>query len=307
MSGYSLDTNTQNSKVVHISSVDATTILQTDSTSYFSFVLGENFVCPSNQSMLISLHSASIPYSFYNIRDEINNKIPYTCNGIDGVITIPAGNYNSSTLAKKLASLLSAVQSMNGTLEVEYDRSLMKYKYTLSNGASDPQPDALTLRFTANLNTAYIELGFILGQDVVITGSGVYSSNVADVNGNIHGLYIRTNLSLDGSYDSVTKGISTILGRIPITKNYGGVLFWDPSNGSQHKIQIQTNYIHTITIRMTDSRNRLIDLNGLNFEVAIQFDFVYNKVHTPVPIPLRYQNKSKKITPKKVEDNNVLR
>jgi len=106
---------------------------------------------------------------------------------------------------------------------------------------------------------------------------------------------------------SVTKGISTILGRIPITKNYGGVLFWDPSNGSQHKIQIQTNYIHTITIRMTDSRNRLIDLNGLNFEVAIQFDFVYNKVHTPVPIPLRYQNKTKKIKPNKVEDNNVLR
>ena len=37
------------------------------------------------------------------------------------------------------------------------------------------------------------------------------------------------------------------------------------------------DFIKTIRVRITDERNRLLDLNGLQFQIAIQFDFVYNK------------------------------
>ena len=135
MSGYALDTNTQNSKVVHINSLDATTQLQSDSTSYFSFVLEENFKCPTNQSMLISLHSATIPYSFYNIREDVNDIIPFKIDG--GPVqtrSIPQGNYSANSLAKQIElALLSTGTNptgLTGDIKVTYDRSLMKYLYT---------------------------------------------------------------------------------------------------------------------------------------------------------------------------------
>ena len=292
MSGYAIDTNTQNSKVVHINSLDATTVLQTDSTSYFSFVLEENFKCPTNQSMLISLHSATIPYSFYNIREDVNNVIPFKVQvgsvwSSVQIQKIPKGNYSANSLAKQIESALTASNTgLNGDIKVTYDRSTMKYLY-MCNPADH---NRFTFYFDDQLNTAHIELGFSKNAlPSPIDNVGLTSENVCDVNGNIHGIYVRTNLSLDGSYDSLTKGLSTILARIPIDVNFGGVLFWQPQNGSAHKIQIQQPYVHTITIRLTDERNRLIDLNGLNFQVSIQFDFVYNKESTPIPIPLRYQ------------------
>ena len=39
---------------------------------------------------------------------------------------------------------------------------------------------------------------------------------------------------------------------------------------------------------MTDERNRLLDLNGLNFVVSIQFDFVNTSREIVPPIPPRY-------------------
>lgn len=283
---YALDTSTQNSKVIHINSLDATTILQSGFTTYFSFVLEENFVCPSNQSILMSLHSATIPYSFYNIRVDVNDKIPVynSSTAAKTILQIPAGNYTASTLSKKLETLLSSVGGI-GDIAVSFDRTTMKFLYQ-SDVADN---NKLRFEFSDTSEGAYIELGFGESEtSAYMTNTGIYSSNVVDVNGSVHGVYLRTNLSLDGSYDSLTKGLSSILARVPINVNFGGVLFFNPVDGNVHKIEIPTTYIHTITLRLTDERNRLIDLNGLNFVVSLQFDFV-NKEKTKVPIePIRY-------------------
>ena len=33
----------------------------------------------------------------------------------------------------------------------------------------------------------------------------------------------------------------------------------------------------SLTIRLTDERNRILDLNGLHFQIAVAIDFVYAK------------------------------
>ena len=42
--------------------------------------------------------------------------------------------------------------------------------------------------------------------------------------------------------------------------------------------------IDTLTIRLTDERNRILDLNGLHFQVAIAIDFLYGKRKINVPM-----------------------
>ena len=98
------------SKVLYVDSRDAQKYLATDSNgfdihSYFSYILKEPIEVPPNQRALISLHSATIPFSFYNIRDGVNDKIPIKVENItqgteyNHTLTITASNYTVYTLA----------------------------------------------------------------------------------------------------------------------------------------------------------------------------------------------------------------
>ena len=96
---------------------------------------------------------------------------------------------------------------------------------------------------------------------------------MADLNGGIHSLYLRTNLPVISSMDSATGGVSQILAKIPIMSGPGSIIFHEPQN-SVHKSLIQSRSIRFITVRLTDDRNRLVSLNGLDFSVALMFEFV---------------------------------
>lgn len=73
--------------------------------------------------------------------------------------------------------------------------------------------------------------------------------------------------------DSATGGVSQILAKIPIMSGPGSIIFHEPQN-SVHKSLIQSRSIRFITVRLTDDRNRLVSLNGLDFSVALMFEFV---------------------------------
>ena len=107
-----------------------------------------------------------------------------------------------------------------------------------------------------------------------------WSVNLCDINGSIHGVYIRSNLVSKGTLDSQNGTLSNILSRLPINVQSGGIIFGEQS---AHKSVVDLRYINTITIRLTDERNRILDLNGLHFQIAIAIDFIYAK--KPVNIP----------------------
>tara|TARA_R110002124_G_scaffold2209_2_gene14583 strand:+ start:722 stop:1672 length:951 start_codon:yes stop_codon:yes gene_type:complete len=284
---YIIDNHNQNSKLLHINSEDATNNLSTIAKeSYFQFFIGSQIKCNNNERMLISLHSATIPYSFYNIRDNINDTIPYLIDdtySTNQFITIPKGNYTASSLKTLIGSLLSAQADITSTISLSFDRTTMKFKYINSSNLQN-----LKLDFSKRNDTAYIESGFSTNeQSGSIDMDGLESSNVIDVNGSIHSLFLRTNLSQLGSIDSNSGGFNTILGKIPITSNFGGVLFFKPNNNT-HKILNQNNNINFLTVRLTDEKNRLVDLNGLNFSLSIQIDFIYYKPEVVETTPVRY-------------------
>jgi len=101
--------------------------------------------------------------------------------------------------------------------------------------------------------------------------------SVVDMNSAIRSLYIRTNLTTSSILDSsVGGGFSSILARVPIDVNSGGIITISPIDGSVHKLIIKVREITIIGVRLTDQRNRLIDLNGLDWDVSFQFDFIEN-------------------------------
>ena len=97
---YVNETDTETSKIVHINSLDATIKFSSDRTTDFSYELEQPIVVPENQMILVSCIGATIPYTFYNVRSNINNRVAVrlTADGLIYNLDIPEGNYSSTAL-----------------------------------------------------------------------------------------------------------------------------------------------------------------------------------------------------------------
>jgi hypothetical protein len=292
---YTIPVNTMMSRILYIDSRDATSYLATklddkievNLNSYFQYVLKENIEVPLNQRALISLNSATIPYSFYNIRENVNDILKFGVNTTaqsgsipDYVynLQIPAGNYTAFSLADYLTTAIPLIASSNFvfTVDIEFDTDKQKFIFTFTSDAD------LTYNFDfddPNQSEKFcnIELGFRNEKITFIRNSAtenqISSQNVVDINGSIHGVYIRTNLVSNGTLDSQSGTFSNILARLPINTQSGGIIFATPNNAT-HKALVDLRSINILTIRLTDERNRILDLNGLHFQLAISIDFV---------------------------------
>ena len=121
------------------------------------------------------------------------------------------------------------------------------------------------------------------------------------MNAAIRSLYLRTNLTTSSILDSaVGGGFSSILARIPIDVGSGGIITISPTDGAVHKLMIKVREITIIGVRLTDQKNRIIDLNGLDWDVSLQFDFIENP-ELKVPIDKRLEVELKKYDKFKIE------
>ena len=113
---------------------------------------------------------------------------------------------------------------------------------------------------------------------------------------NNHSLYVRTNLSSHSVQDSGTGGaFSSILAKIPVANSItgrGGLITLDPTDGAVHQLLLKVKVIDAIFIRLTDRQNRLIDLNGLDWNIALQLDFIETpKLEIPMDKRLEIEQK----------------
>ena len=328
---YITDTSTPASKVIHLDSRQAHTYHQKDedgneiSTS-FVYHMNEAIVCPEHLSMICSLHTCTIPYTFYNVRNNVNNSVVLTYTGNifagDYKIVFPAGSYTALSFINTFQNIMTGDQ---GFLEnpwatfdgVDYYRiyfnsggttpptwtalahgfnpflstsggkaattingvlDRVRLRYHIFDTTDPDENNTLTFRWDHADTTTQDLFGFRTDAPGLIPYSDdqttfLASDKVIDMNDEIHGLYLRTSLTTDGTLDSETGTFCNILARISINTNFGGVIFHTPSNSS-HKLQISLPVIKFIGVKLTDDKNRLIDLNGLHFQVAFQIDFV---------------------------------
>ena len=262
--GFHATHETQSTKMIFLDSVDCRQ--STELTSHYSYSFKDAIETARDEAMLVSLSSASIPYSFYNIRAGVNDLLHYN-NTLS--ITVPPGNYSANQLAKKVVSLFAS-ETPAITATASYDK--VTQKFTFASQAS------LTFHFEEDKVTSIKnEIGFVgFSGATSVTPSSV-STSAADLNGSVHAIYVRTNLATKSVMESQTGGVSDILAKIDINTDPGGVITLDPNQVS-HESLIHTASIKHVEIRITDERNRLLGLNGLHSQLALRFRFVDTKV-----------------------------
>ncbi len=139
------ETNTDASRVLYINSKDATTYYNNNQ-SDFVFTLQEPIVVPEHHSMMMSVYSAEIPYSFYNFRVGVNCRLDYAitlfntpadydANGFLDLtpvgaqsLLLPEGNYNAVELADYLTNNVVAPGPLY-PLEVTFDSISLKFRF----------------------------------------------------------------------------------------------------------------------------------------------------------------------------------
>ena len=279
---YQLEHHAPPSRVIYLDSRDcqALSLSITNGqplSSHFQYIFDVAIPIPPNVDTLISLHTASLPYSFYNIRNGINDRLDFAIGQKDDFdetktdlfIDIVEGNYTISSLLERLkielreAILLENVRdgsSMMGKMSnpvFKFEYIKWKQKVILSFDtigsknleivfliASGVNKDRgiraeLGLRINDTQGFRIDENGALDASEVeyysgIISPQDIYlqykfmSPNAIDIQNSVRGVYVRSNLTSISTLDTLTGGFSSILARIPIKVQSGGIIFYKP-------------------------------------------------------------------------------
>lgn len=274
---YTIDSS-NNSTLVFVKSrnLPSNAFIQSGYNTYYRVQLANPVSCFQGESLLLSLYSASIPISFYNITSDENT---FTLGGTP--TTIPVGNYNVRTLMTALETAVSGlVATYNSTTN----------KITLTYVQSPP----------LILTTIAKSLGFADNTTIFGTMTAPYVVNIIDD----YSLYLRTNLNLTNARDE-NGNYSDILERVPI-KSSGSVVYYE-SPPNQHKNILGVKSVSDFTIALTyDTSNNLVDLNGCDWEIALLFQTIKTPTRGPdmpnyreqalleLPVPQQVANEAPK-------------
>jgi hypothetical protein len=176
------ETGTAASRVLFISSADATTIFN-ENTSNFLFVLEEPVVVPNHHSILLSVIGAEIPYSFYNFvvgrntrldyyHSTFNTAAFYNANGnlsVGGTgnfytLNLPQGNWNAIELANYITNDINNTTGIPNLISMVYDTISLKFK------------------FVCNINNNRITLGTQYGVESGVGGNDMNEELGFDLN-----------------------------------------------------------------------------------------------------------------------------
>ena len=270
---YILEANTPPPVVIHLDSRKGQQ-LQTGLTTNFLYTLKEPLLVPDHMSLLLSLHTATIPYSFYNVRSGVNNTITFYVAGVSKPLVLDDGNYSASTILNLMKTHLET--ETNITLaNISYSRESLKFKFSYTGSAS-----SLLINFA---ESSASDLIGITENTSMTAGQIKTSQNAVDLNDAIHGLYVRQNLATKGTLDTDEGTFSNILARIPINTNAGGIIFMSPT-ANQHETMISVPLVQTIGIRLTDDKHRTINLNGLHFQLSLKLSYIHREKLRTLPI-----------------------
>ena len=220
--------------------------------------------CPQQHHIYVSVVSASIPYTFYNI-DTTNNYLVYKINGSFYYLWITSGNYN----AIQFASYLTSNTGLNVSYNIITNKlSLTHSTYSFSLGSSSTCLELLGFKTSNNTSQLSSYYNSSTTKNEMIS---LYCVNLQSK----HCICIQTNFET-GNRNFAHLRSSSILASIPISgQPYSMITYTNPN---RYRANLFTNSIRYINIKLVNQMNELVDLNGCHFTITLQLDiekFVY--------------------------------
>lgn len=204
---------------------------------------------PDIVSTNISIQSAQIPISYYNV-NEYNKTLKIKVGFITSNITFEEGNYTSTTFITEFTSKVSNVtvtlNKVNG-------------KLTFSSNSF--------IHFYANGSTCFKLIGLDANTDYEAkTIIAPYACNFAGISR----IKVCSNELQTYNMDSSVGTFSNVLATIPVNSTSFGILLFD--NTTRFTCTLRNRTINYFDIKLLDDDDNLIDFNNVAWHMTIQLD-----------------------------------
>ena len=246
--------------ILHIRSKETTEIDNLNTN--FSVTLKNAIAVNENEIVHVTLTSLELPYSFYNISSALNNNVLVYENsiGVKTTLTLLSQDYSIT----QLVNYLNDDTGFSAVFTTSYNKQRMKITFI------NKDIEARFIYFSdSNINKLIGWEDEQIDIDVPVDLVGIESSGVINM-ASVHSLFIRSNLST-GNIQSSRNGHSTILQKVSVDTNSGGLIYFNQNDQQQVSV-LNPQVISTIEIRITDQNDNTIDLNNVNYEMSFLFE-----------------------------------
>ena len=208
---------------------------------------------PDGHHIYLSLQNANIPYSFYSITSFDNTFI-------FGLVAGPATTYYVEPGNYTITQLIGVIQAAMGA----------SYTITYSSITSKLLITHSTSNFIIYASTINHALGFSKTTDTESTANLLYSRDCVNVNQiralNIEINFPTYNVNIAQAYNQ------NILATIPVYVAPFSIITY--TNNNNFRTNLYVNKLDQIQIRILDNENRLVDMNGVQYQMTLQLDCV---------------------------------
>jgi hypothetical protein len=208
---------------------------------------------PDGHHIYLSLQNASIPYSFYSITS-FDNTFEFGLVGDPPTTTfIQPGNYTIT----QLVGVIQAAMGTSYTITYISITAKLLFTHTSSN-------------FVIYANTINHILGFSKTTNTTSTANLLYSRDCVNLNQiraiNVEINFPTYNVNIAQPYNS------NILATIPVYVAPFSIITY--TNNNNFRTNLYVNKLDQIQIRLLDNEGRLIDTNGVQYQMTLQLDCV---------------------------------
>jgi len=246
---------------IAIRSRDLNLTSQQDYNNSGTLNLFENITAADDEVLAVSLISATIPNSFFNLsNNNKNNKLKFKETGDADYITltIPSGSYDILELSSLIKTLLEANSTNTLTYTLTYDE--ISNALTIKN--SNPTVKNTTFDFTIE-DSCRRFLGFKSQEISITTTNGITSDRAVDITDTRNSIYIRLpNLSNNKVMESSTGKFSNIIAQVPVALSRNTFFNFDPP--VEFVCELTQKQINSIAINITYQE----ETEAVNFENA---------------------------------------
>jgi hypothetical protein len=208
---------------------------------------------PDGHHIYLSLQNATIPYSFYSISAVDNTFSWGLVAGPVFTYTVPIGNYNVT----QLIDVIKAAMGASFTITYSSITSKLLITHATSN----------FIIYAATFNHI---IGFSKTTNTTSTANLLYSRDCVNLNQiralNIEINFPTYNVNVAQPYNQ------NILATIPVyVAPFSIITYQNPNN---FRTNLFVNKLDQIQIRILDNEGRLVDMNGIQYQMMLQLDCV---------------------------------
>jgi len=203
----------------------------------------------------ISLVSAQIPVSFYNV-NYTNNKIVFKKSEDAGftTATIAVGNYNANSFITTLTALFLSALSATVTISLSKTTGIITITRSTLNFSISP------------LSTCYELLGFVNGTTYTSASSILSPPYPINLLG-IKTLQIKSPSLSTQNYSSYTKSHNTLLATLSVDATLFGQINYH--NYTDLRTSFSNVELNAIDIQFYDENDNLVNFNGVNWSITL--------------------------------------